>query len=145
MAQYLDPADFPALQNRTWCPRVHGRESEGCQNVTVVDLLSMTSGILPSDMGACEDVPLSAEWTPDEWYWQYRYRRAMLRVQQVYSADHAITALHQNAVSDSRHEGFSHADSISVQRLAHTASRPSRQSPPGCLTIFSRLRPGRMI
>ena len=72
MAQYLDPADFPALQDRAWCPRVHGRESEGCQNVTVLDLLSMTSGILPSDMGACEDVPFSAEWTPDEWYWQYR-------------------------------------------------------------------------
>ena len=72
MAQYLDPADFPALQDRTWCPRVHGRENEGCQNVTVVDLLSMTSGILPSDMGFCEDLPFSKDWTPDEWYWQYR-------------------------------------------------------------------------
>ena len=52
---------------------MHGRERESCQNVTVVDLLSMTSGILPSDMGACEDVPNSGEWTPDEWYWEYRY------------------------------------------------------------------------
>ena len=114
MAQYLDPADFPALQNRPWCPRVHGRESEGCQNVTVVDLLSMTSGILPSDMGACEDVPVSAEWTPKEWYWQYRCGRAVLKSA---ALSLCCTGPHSPApycCEFHTHEGFSHAESITV-------------------------------
>jgi hypothetical protein len=70
---HIDPADFPALKKKAWCPLVHGRESEGCQNVTVLQLLTMTSGILPSDMGSCGDLPSSKDWTPDDWYYPYRY------------------------------------------------------------------------
>ena len=71
-AKHLDPADFQALQGKLWCPRVHGNETQGCQNVTVEHLLTMASGIFPQDMGDCDGVPPSEEWTGQEWYYPYR-------------------------------------------------------------------------
>ena len=72
VAKHLDPADFPALKGRPWCPLVHGSEGQGCHNVTVEHLLTMTSGVLPMDMGRCDDIPRSDEWMPGDWYYPYR-------------------------------------------------------------------------
>ena len=72
MAKHLDPADFPALQGKPWCPLVHSNETEGCQNVAIEHLLTMTSGIFPTDMGLCEDVPGSGKWRREDWYYKYR-------------------------------------------------------------------------
>lgn len=41
--------------------------------MTVLQLLTMTSGILPADMGHCGDLPASKDWTPADWYYPYRY------------------------------------------------------------------------
>ena len=72
VAKHLDPADFPAFQGRPWCPLVHGSETSVCQNVALEHLLTMMSGIFPLDMGSCDDVPGSEEWTPEDWYYTYR-------------------------------------------------------------------------
>ena len=72
VAKHLDPADFPALGGKPWCPLLYGNETQGCQNVTLEHLLTMMSGIFPQDMGSCDDIAESEEWVPDEWYYNYR-------------------------------------------------------------------------
>jgi hypothetical protein len=65
---YIDPADFGL--DLPWCPKIYGREEEGCQEPTIKQLLQMSSGILPSDNLGCGTV--NSTWTPDDWFWPYR-------------------------------------------------------------------------
>ena len=72
VAKHLDPADFPAFQDKPWCPLLHGSEPGVCQNVTIKHLLTMTGGIFPLDLGSCDDIPASDKWSPEDWYYTYR-------------------------------------------------------------------------
>ena len=43
---YLDPADFPGLQGKPWCPLVHGLEFLGCQKPTFLQVKTLSATLL---------------------------------------------------------------------------------------------------
>ena len=54
---YLDPADFPGLQGKPWCPLVLGLEFLGCQKPTFSQVTTLsTTPLLISDL-ACHALP----------------------------------------------------------------------------------------
>ena len=49
VTNYLDTKDFEAmgLNITKWCPVIYGDNTNTCQNITFIQLMSMSSGLLP--------------------------------------------------------------------------------------------------
>ena len=53
---------FVSPGTKSWCPTIYGQTNKGCQNVTFVSLMSMSSGIIPTD---------TCEYQPGQWQYEY--------------------------------------------------------------------------